>query len=104
MIAAVLLVGAVVGVVLVFRRRGSGDVQRVQVDGPRPWAGPARLNGSASVRLPRSIPRPVEQLRRERRRRVAWSVGRFLPAAAVRLLVVLVLVVLVVVHELRGLW
>jgi hypothetical protein len=65
-VLAGLAFGLVVIVLRVLRARSAGsDVQRVSVEGPRPWAGPSRLNGSPSLRLPRRIPRPVEVMRRE---------------------------------------
>lgn len=58
------VVGVLLAVVLVVvvRRRSGGEVQRVQVEGPRPWAGPSFLNGSQRVRLPSALPRPGELL------------------------------------------
>jgi hypothetical protein len=64
----VIAVGVIAGVVLVVglllggRRSSGGPVQRVSVGAARPWSGPARLNGRASVRLPRAVPRPVERI------------------------------------------
>lgn len=50
------VVAVVVGV---SRRRAASDVQTVRVEGGKPWAGPARLNGSVRVRHPGSVPRPM---------------------------------------------
>lgn len=59
-VGAVLLVLGLV--VAATRRARADDVQVVRVEGPRPWAGPARLNGRARVRHPSAVARPVATL------------------------------------------
>jgi hypothetical protein len=68
-IAVAVGAAVVVLVVVLARGRRTSDVQRVQVEA-RPWAGPARLNGRASVRLPAALPRGPQLLDTTRRPRV----------------------------------
>jgi hypothetical protein len=59
-IVAVVIAVVVVVVIAVARRGRASDVQRVQVEGGKPWGGPAFLNGGQRVRLPSALPRAVE--------------------------------------------
>jgi hypothetical protein len=63
-----MVAGALLGVVLLVARVAGRRRQRAAVPGvsvaesPRAWAGPARLNGSPTLRLPRCVPTPAEQI------------------------------------------